>query len=70
MHLFLLGLILLVGILVYYIMTPSGGNSGASSHEKNSEPKKNIPDDLRKEDNVIFLPNSRNSDDAGSENDE
>ena len=64
MHLLILGLVLVVGILVYYIISTSAGDSGASSggnskdgKEKVKTKKKHIADDLRKEDNVIYLPN-------------
>lgn len=57
MHLLLLGLILVIGILVYYIMTTSAPNKGASSRKKNkNEQKSKVSENLRKEDNVIFLP--------------
>ena len=55
MHLLLLGLILVVGILVYYIMTTSAGSKGASSGKKKKNHNK-VSENLRKEDNVIFLP--------------
>ncbi len=62
MHLIILGLILVVGILVYYIVTTSPG-SGSSSDEKKSRLKKSgdadgsrVPEDLHKEGNVVFLP--------------
>lgn len=62
MHLLILGLILVVGILVYYIMT-SGSESGKSSNGKkpkikhsNDDTESRVPDDLRKEGNVVFLP--------------
>ena len=62
MHLLILGLILVVGILVYYIMT-SGSGSRKSSDGKKSKIKRSsddaesrVPDDLRKEGNVVFLP--------------
>ena len=57
MHLLLLGLILVVGILVYYIMTTSAGSKGASSDKKKTQ-KSKASENLRKEDNVIFLPNA------------
>ena len=57
MHLLLLGLILVVGILVYYIMTTSAGSKGASSDKKKAQKSKGS-ENLRKEDNVIFLPNA------------
>lgn len=69
MHLLILGLILVVGILAYYIMTTSPG-SGKSSDAKNSKIKRHnqpeeeeshVPEDLRKEDNVIFLPTADGS---------
>ena len=74
MHLLILGLILVVGILVYYIMTTSPG-SGKSSDGKKSKIKRrsddesesHVPDDLRKEGNVVFLPTAGSD---TSENDE
>lgn len=65
MHLLILGLILVVGILVYYIMTTSPG-SGKSSDTKKSKIKRSdeseshVPEDLRKEGNVVFLPTMNN----------
>ena len=56
MHLILLGLILVIGILVYYIMTTGAGDKGASSGKKKDSGKSGVSDNLRKEDNVIFLP--------------
>ncbi|MBR3147058.1 MAG: hypothetical protein IKF54_02830 [Eubacterium sp.] len=53
MHLIILGLILVVCILVYYIMTT--GSSG-SQEKKKDPPHSKVSDNLRKEDNVIFLP--------------
>lgn len=75
MHLLILGLILVVGILVYYIMT-SGSGSGKSSDGKKSKLKRSneddsesrIPDDLRKEGNVVFLPTA-NQDNTESDQD-
>ena len=52
MHLILLGLVLVVGILVYYIMT----TSGSPSDKEKKEPQRKVSENLRKEDNVIFLP--------------
>lgn len=53
MHLLILGLILVVSILVYYIMT----TSNPAGHDKKKEPPRSkVSDNLRKEDNVIFLP--------------
>ncbi len=74
MHLLILGLILVVGILVYYIMTTSP-SKGKSSDEKKAkikrendpdEPESKVPENLRKEDNVIFLP-SMNKDAAAAD---
>ena len=64
MHLLLLGLVLVVGILVYYIMTTSGK---APSADKKKEPLHKASENLRKEDNVIFLPTADGTkpDDAG-----
>ena len=57
MHLLLLGLVLVIGILVYYIMTTSADGKGASSGKKNKDQNHSkVSEDLRKEDNVIFLP--------------
>ena len=74
MHLLILGLILVVGILVYYIMTTSPG-SGKSSDTKKSKIKRHndedaeskVPENLRKEDNVIFLPSTNTGTDDSSE---
>ena len=69
MHLLILGLIVLVGILVYYILTTSGGNGASSDAKKRGSDDvfshRNVPDDLRKEDNVIFLPNADKSGNDG-----
>ena len=63
MHLIILGLILVVGILAYYIITGGADNSGASSGKKKDDTKRSkVTDDLRKEDNVIFLPTADNAD--------
>lgn len=76
MHLLILGLILVVGILVYYIMTTSPGN-GKSSDTKKSKIKlhkdedeeSHVPEDLRKEGNVVFLPtHDAGAGDAGPQN--
>ncbi len=63
MHLLILGLILVVGILVYYIMTTSPGSGNSSNgkkskikHKNSDESESHVPDDLRKEGNVVFLP--------------
>lgn len=66
MHLLLLGLVLVVGILVYYIMTTSGK---APSSDKKKEPLHKASENLRKEDNVIFLPTADGTkpDDAGGD---
>ena len=71
MHLLILGLILVVGILVYYIMTTSPGKSGKSSSDKKikiktAEEENHVPEDLRKEDNVIFLPTADGTKPDGS----
>jgi hypothetical protein len=72
MHLLILGLILVVGILVYYIMTTSPG-SGKSSDTKKSKIKRSdeseshVPEDLRKEGNVVFLPTMNNESQDGSD---
>ena len=52
MPLVLLGLIFVVGILVYYFLSNQRGGSSSSEKPK-STPRKD--DDLRTEDNVIFL---------------
>ena len=73
MHLLILGLILVVGILVYYIMTTSPNKGKSSDTQKSKikrqnaeeEPENKIPENLRKEDNVIFLPNMNNADADG-----
>ena len=70
MHLLILGLILVVCILVYYIMTTSGS---AGQEKKKEPPRSKVSENLRKEDNVIFLPTadgagpdeSGDSDDGG-----
>ena len=67
MHLLLLGLILVVGILVYYIMTTSAGGKGASSDRKESS-KSKVSENLRKEDNVIFLPTADGTGDVKTDN--
>ena len=64
MHLLILGLILVVGILVYYIMTSSSGNGKSldgkkdkiKRHNNGDDTESHVPDDLRKEGNVVFLP--------------
>ena len=73
MHLLLLGLILVIGILVYYIMTTSAGSGASSDKKKHRKGVKksesqsgSVPDDLRKEDNVIFLPR-KDGDDSQSD---
>ncbi len=65
MHLLILGLILVVGILVYYIMTTSPGNGKSSDTKKSKikrsdESESHVPEDLRKEGNVVFLPTMNN----------
>lgn len=72
MHLLILGLFLVVGILVYYIMTTSPGNGKSSDGKKSKikrksdEPESRVPEDLRKEGNVVFLP-SANKNTPGSD---
>ncbi len=67
MHLLILGLFLVVGILVYYIMTTSPGNGSSSDGKKSKIKRRNaeddesrVPEDLRKEGNVVFLPTAAN----------
>ena len=76
MHLLLLGLVLVVGILVYYIMTttPDGKDIKPKKSKKkvsksSERSQSSAPDNLRKEDNVIFLPRANGTDD-GSDPDE
>ena len=67
MHLLILGLVLIVGILVYYIMTTSSGGKDTSSTAKKRSSercKSTAPENLRKEDNVIFLPRADGTDGA------
>ena len=64
MHLLILGLVLVIGILVYYIVTTSSesgspGDSAAKNGNKKSAKKHKAAGDLRKEDNVIFLPTEK-----------
>ena len=66
MHLLLLGLVLVVGILVYYIMT----TGGSPQDKKKGEPQRKVSENLRKEDNVIFLPTADSKqDDKGDTKD-
>ncbi|MBQ3281951.1 MAG: hypothetical protein IJH41_06070 [Eubacterium sp.] len=77
MHLVILGLILVVGILVYYIMTTSPGSGKSSDakkdkikrHKSDEDEESRVPEDLRKEGNVVFLP-SLNKDSAATNGDD
>ena len=56
MPLVILGLIFIVGIFIYYMVSTSRGKDledGSDGAEKDSRKRKD--DDLRKEDNVIYL---------------
>ncbi len=56
MPLVILGLIFIVGIFIYYMVSTSSGKDledGSDGAEKDSRKRKD--DDLRKEDNVIYL---------------
>ena len=50
MQLVLLGLVFVIGLFVYYLFSTRGGSS-----DKIKSTKKD--DDLKREENVIFLPN-------------
>lgn len=63
MHLLILGLVLIIGILVYYIASTSSYRKQDDSSEKEQKPaRKKVSDDLKREDNVIFLPTDKNGD--------
>ena len=66
MHLLLLGLVLVVGILVYYIMTttPSGKDIKPRKKKVKPQERSKASENLRKEDNVIFLPRADGTDGA------
>ena len=56
MPLVILGLIFIVGIFIYYMVSTSSGKEledGSEGAEKDSRKRKDY--DLRKEDNVIYL---------------
>lgn len=50
MQLVLLGLVFVIGLFVYYLFSTRGGSSDKSKSTKKD-------DDLKREENVIFLPN-------------
>ncbi len=54
MPLMLLGLIFAIGLFIYYIMSTSPRKNDKSKETQNNSPKKS--GDLKKEENVIFLP--------------
>lgn len=54
MPLILLGLIFAVGLFIYYIVSTGPQRGSQDSEKKHNRPKKDR--DLKKEKNVIFLP--------------
>jgi anionic cell wall polymer biosynthesis LytR-Cps2A-Psr (LCP) family protein len=67
MVLIVLGLVLIIGILVYYIASTGSGKETEQHQDEHQGKKKKVSDDLRKEDNVIYLPNDNAKDDPGKD---
>lgn len=55
MPLFILGLVFAVGLFIFY-MVSTGGNGQDNGSDSDTGAKKSAASDLKKEDNVIFLP--------------
>ena len=66
MHLLILGLVLVIGILVYYIVSTGSGNSESDDKKAHKQKKKKASDDLRKEGNVVYLPRESGDADTGT----
>ena len=52
MQLVLLGLVFVIGLFIYYLFSTRGGSSDDTKDTKKD-------DDLKREENVIFLPDDR-----------
>ena len=55
MPLFILGLVFAVGLFIFY-MVSTGGSGQDNGSDSDTGAKKSAASDLKKEDNVIFLP--------------
>ncbi len=55
MPLFILGLVFAVGLFIFYMVSTSGSGQDNGS-DSDTSAKKSAASDLKKEDNVIFLP--------------